>query len=227
MARIQDAKVKESSGAYQRLFGIPGLGCLISRVQSTVISAGTELERIIPEQVEKIDNLDDFVSKKIMPDGVLIATKQQIKKCNLLDSRGPQPDFLIFKRRGGQQNCHVVELKDGHQFDTKKATAERRVIYSFIKHNASRLSYPLSAHFCCFNQKSRQAIVAGFKGRITKKEAMTGQEFCDLLEIDYDQIVDQRRRAQPGNVRFFLQELINIEEVRDILRELLARNDKG
>ena len=233
MARIQDSKVKETSGGYHRLFGIPGLGRLISRVQSTVISSGTELEHIIPEQVKKvgnlIDNLDDFISKKIMPDGVLMATKQQIKNCNLLDSRGPPPDFLIFKQREGQQNCHVVELKDGHLFDTKKANAERHAIHSFIKHNASRLSfsYPLSAHFCCFNQKSRHAIVTGFKGKINREEAMTGQEFCDLLEIDYDQIVAQRRLAQPENVQFFLQELVKIDELRDPLRELLLRNDQG
>ena len=55
---------------------------------------------------------------------------------------------------------------------------------------------------------------------------MTGQEFCDLLEINYDEIVALRKVGQPKNVRDFLQELVNIDEIRPILRKMLRnRND--
>jgi len=221
MARIENAKVKSSSGAYDRLFGIPALGRLISRVQSAVISSGTELERIILDRVERIDDLDEFLQQEIMPDGVLIAPKKQIKKCQSLDFPDAEPDFLIFKRRGGRQHCHVVELKDGHQFDTKKSSAERRAIHSFIERNAQMLPYRISAHFCCFNQDRQDAIVAGFKNKISQAEAMTGRQFCELLEIDYDDIVQKRQSEQPANVRFFLRELVKIDQVRDALRDLL------
>jgi len=225
MARLENAKVKSSSGAYDRLFGIPALGKLISRVQSAVISSGSELERIILARVERIADLDKFLQQEIMRDGVLIASKKQIKKCQSIDFPGAEPDFLIFKRRGGRQRCHVVELKDGHQFDTKKASAERRAIHSFIERNGQRLPYVISAHFCCFNQDSQDAIVAGFKGKINKDEAMTGRQFCKLLEIDYDDIVQERKREQPANVHFFLRELVKIDEVRTILRELMRNRD--
>ncbi len=129
-----------------------------------------------------------------------------------------QGDF----RCAGEENCHVVELKDGHQFDTKKASAERRAIHSFIERNAQYLQYRISAHFCCFNQDSREAIVTGFKNKITQDEAMTGREFCALLEIDYDEIVSDRQSEQPTNVRFFLRELTRIDQVKAILRELLS-----
>ena len=194
MARIQDAKVKGSSGAYQRLFGIAALGDLISRVQSAVISSGTELERLILSRVKQIDDLDEFLKMETMPNGVLIVSKKQIKKSKTLASPSAEPDFLIFKRRHKKQDCHVVELKDGHQFDTKKASAEHQAIYSFIRQNAQRLQYRVSAHFCCFNQDSRDDIVAGFKNRITWDEAMTGREFCELLEIDYDEIIRERKK---------------------------------
>jgi len=221
MAKIEDSAVKETSGAYTRLFGIPELGRLISRIQSTVISSGTELERAVISRVEKIENLDEFLELEIMPDGVLMATKRQIKGCKTLDFPSAEPDFLIFKRRDGQQNCHVVELKDGHVFDTKKASAERQAIHAFIERNAPRMQYRVSAHFCCFNQDSRDAIVAGFKQKIMKEEAMTGREFCELLEIDYDDIVHEREQEQPVNVLFFLRELVKIGQVKTILRDLL------
>jgi len=226
MAKIQDTKIKETSGGYDRLFGIPALGSLISRIQSAVISSGTELERMILERVQQIDDLDRFLQIEIMPDGVRIANKQQIKKCETIDFPGSEPDFLIFKRRDSKQNCYVVELKDGHQFDTKKASAERQSIHSFIERSAHQLQYRVSAHFCCFNQTDRKAIVAGFKNKITRQEAMTGREFCDLLEIDYDEIVSTRQEDQPVNVRFFLAELVKIHEIREALKRLL-KNGNG
>ena len=224
MARIQNSNVRENSRAYERLFGIDELGALMSRVHSAVISSGTELERMVLARVEKIENLDEFLKMEIMPDGVFVAPKKQIKKSVSLEFPEAEPDFLIFKRRQGQQNCHVVELKDGHVFDTKKARAERRAIHAFIEQNAHRIQYRVSCHFCCFNQPDRNAIVAGFKRKITKDEAMTGREFCDLLEIDYDEIVRSRQDEQPANVEFFLQELAKIDEVRRRL-EILLRED--
>ena len=104
MARIKDAQVKETSGGYRRLFGIEALGSLMSRVQSTVISSGTELERIILARTEQIESLDEFLKQEIMPDGVLVATKKQIKKSSSLgfsQSRARFPDFQEKARTAG------------------------------------------------------------------------------------------------------------------------------
>ena len=180
---------------------------------------------MILERVQKINDLDEFLESDIMQDGVRIATKQQIKKCESIDFPGSEPDFLIFKRRQSKQGCYVVELKDGHQFDTKKARAERQAIHSFIERSARQMQYRVSPYFCCFNQDSREAIVAGFKGKITQQEAMTGREFCELLEIDYDEIVAERKKVQPANVRFFLAELVKIREIREALKQLLKNGD--
>ena len=72
MALISDSKPKERSGAYDRLFGIPELGLLISRIQSSVISSGSELERLIIDKVQHIDDLDRFLEQEIMQEGVFI-----------------------------------------------------------------------------------------------------------------------------------------------------------
>ena len=177
---------------------------------------------MIVAAVPNIPDLDEFLEQEIMPDGVLLAPKRQIRRSDTLDFAGSEPDFMVFKRRGGAQSCHIIELKDGHVFDTKKASAEREAMHRFIEHNAQHIPYRFRAHFCAFNQEDRQAIWDGFKRRIDLNEAMTGREFCELLEIDYDAIVRARQADCPDNVEFLLSELVKIEPARHRLMELLG-----
>lgn len=46
-----------------RVIGSDKLGQLLSRVQSTVISNGTELERLIVERSNLIENIDIFIER--------------------------------------------------------------------------------------------------------------------------------------------------------------------
>ena len=222
MARLRDAKPKNTSGAYARLFDNAALGELASKVQSAVISSGSELEAMVSSEVCKISDLDEFLEQEIMPEGVLLARKREIKRSRTLDFAGSEPDFMVFKRRSGVQTCHIIELKDGHVFDTKKASAERQAMHGFIERNAQHIQYRFQAHFCAFNQDNRLAIWEGFKRRIALNEVMTGREFCDLLEIDYDAIVEARRIDGADNVSFFLSELVKIDSIRLRLGDLIG-----
>ena len=222
MARLRDARPKNASGAYERLFGDPQLGTLISKIQGTVIRSGTELERLVSTRVPGIHDLDAFLAQEVMEEGVFLATKKQIKRCKTLDFSGAEPDFMVFKRRKKLQTCHVIELKDGHVFDTKKSSAERQAVHGFIERNAQHIQYRFQAHFCAFNQNDKYAIWNGFKRRIALDEAMTGREFCDLLEIDYDEIVRTRQADCADNLGYFLSELARIDSIKDRLRKLLA-----
>ena len=186
----------------------------MSRVQGAVIASGTELEKLIKEKVDLIDDLDYFLQQEIMQDGIFVADKRKVKKCKTLDFAGAEPDFIIFKRRQGKQQCHLVELKDGDSFDTKKAAAEHSSMHSFIAKNAQHIQYIVRAHFCCFNQDNKQAIIDGFKKKIAPEEAMTGKEFCQLLEIDYNEIVKYRSKQSPENLDYFLSELVKIDSVK-------------
>jgi len=49
---------------------------------------------------------------------------------------------------------------------------------------------------------------------------MTGHEFCDLLEIDYGRIVQNRQADCGDNVEYLLSALLDIEPVRQRIREL-------
>ncbi len=141
MARLRMARPRNTSGSYERLFDNAALGRLVSKIQSAVISSGSELEATIADLVPNIPDLDAFLGQEIMPEGVLLARKRQIKRSDILDFAGSEPDFMVFKRRHGLQACHIVELKDGHVFDTKKASAERQAMHGFIERNARHIQY--------------------------------------------------------------------------------------
>lgn len=115
-----------------------------------------------------------------------------------------------------------VEGRDA--FDTKKAAGEKASMDAFIAANEGRIPYEVHSHFCCFNQDSREAIHEGFKKKIALEETMTGREFCDLLEIDYDEIVRVRKEHASENFRTFFEELLGIPEAAKMIEEL--QNEK-
>ena len=49
---------------------------------------------------------------------------------------------------------------------------------------------------------------------------MTGRELCELLSIDYDRLRMSRQKEQPENLRYFIGELLRIDEVQKIISEL-------
>lgn len=64
MALISQRKgrrAEQTPSGYVRVFGIPELGNLMSKVQGTVISAGTELEKLIMARCKGIPDFDPFV----------------------------------------------------------------------------------------------------------------------------------------------------------------------
>ena len=219
MAKIEDISGRESGGGYERLFNNQALGHLISRVHGATCRAGIELERIIAKKCTSIPNIDTFLSKEIMPEGVFLAPKRTSKQSKTLTFESGVPDFVVFKRRSDNQSCHIIELKDGDAFDTKKAQSENEVLKYFVGEKGCKLRYTVSAHICCFNQSSKEAIVKGFKDKTSKEVAMTGRELCDLLEIDYEGITQLRKKDAEENLEYFVRELLKIESLHSLIKE--------
>ena len=217
MARIEDAAGRATGSGYERLVGDAELGHLLSRVQAAVISSGAQLESLIKSKTALVANVDAFLDLDLMPEGVFVVDKQVLKRSQKLNYAGAEPDFVVFKRRGGQQLCHVIELKDGDTFDTKKAAAEHRAMHTYISKNAQHLPFIVQAHICCFNQESREAIVAGFKRRIPYEEAMTGREFCALLELDYEAIRQERAADAQANLDYLIRAFLALPAVKPYL----------
>lgn len=212
----------DGSSGYTRVLGNAELGQLISRVQSTVISNGTELERIIVSLTNTIPDLEVFidnVTEGLQDDGVYLCQKKTLKKSRYAIA-GIEPDLLVFivERR---RVCKVIELKDGDNFDTKKSASEREHLERFSTLFGARIPFVTEFYICSFNQENKELIEIGFKHKFEPEHIMTGRELCDVLHINYDEIVNSRHEDMKDNFDYFISNLISIPEVRNKIEELL------
>ena len=236
MAKISNSKPKESSGAYERIFGNKELGDLITRVHSTSITNGNELEKIILNHCKDnnylIEDFDDFIENSysfINTDNIIkVVRKKVIKKSQILqniskkkDNVNFEPDFVVLKIDKNNKCCYVIELKDGFEFDTKKISGERQHLEEFANFIAKKIPYCIFIKFCCFNENDKKKIKNGLKGEFEIEEIMTGNEFCDLLNINYKEIIELRKADVEENIEFFVKELLKIENVRKLVEKYI------
>ncbi len=216
MAKIRNANPKQSGGGYERLVGNPAMAEIFTKAQSTVISNGTELEKIISSKSRLVEDLDAFIDScdnGTVEDATYLCTKKVVKasKYNL---PGHEPDFTAFNVDRTKNICYVVELKDGDAFDTKKSLAEKEMLQLFVNHLAPKIPFRTKYYICCFNQSDKEVIVKGFKNVFTIDEVMTGREFCEILGIGYDEIVAMRRNDTDDNFAYVIEKLVEIPEVK-------------
>ena len=217
MAKIRNSNPKTSSGGYERLLGNKDMADIFTKAQSTVISNGTELEKIITERANNIEDLDDFMSKVNsgqMGSGVFLCTKKVTKKSSY-KLEGHEPDFLIFNINDNGKVAHVIELKDGDAFDTKKSAGEKNSLKQFKMHLGSMIEFRTDYKICAFNQSDKEKIISGFKNAFAIDEVWTGRDFCNELGIDYDEIINQRKNDAIDNYDFVLDALAEMEDVQN------------
>lgn len=220
MAKICNAKVGSSSGGYNRVFDNDEIGRLMSKVQSTVISNGSELERIILSRTQNITILDVFiegVTDGNVPNGTYVCTKRVLKKSSYkLDKH--EPDLLIFIVQQ-RRVCRIIELKDGDAFDTKKASGEQESLERFNLHIGAKIPFVSDYFVCCFNQINKEEIVKGFKNVFGIEHVMTGKELCEILNISYEEIIEERKRDAKANIEYFYQQFKSIPIIKEMLDE--------
>ena len=93
----------------------------------------------------------------------------------------------------------LIELKDGDTFDTKKVAGEieslilaKNYLVKFRKIEEKNITI----HYCSFNAINHEQIKKGAKGLLPEDSAMTGKELCKELGLDFEKIVDERRKYQ-------------------------------
>ncbi|WP_224316109.1 hypothetical protein [Campylobacter canadensis] len=47
---------------------------------------------------------------------------------------------------------------------------------------------------------------------------MTGKELCEILSINYDEILNIRKKDAKENLEYFIDELIKIKEIKKIIK---------
>lgn len=216
MAKIRNSNPKNSSGGYERLIGDATLANLFTKAQSTVISNGTELEKIITSRANTIQDLDVFmkeVNSGHLTEGVFLCEKKVTKKSSFKLYKH-EPDFLIFIIKPEGKFAYVVELKDGDTFDTKKSSGEKSSLIQFKNHLGSMIEFRTDYKICAFNQLDKEKIVSGFKNEFSLDEVWTGVDFCDTLNIDYDDIINQRKDDTIDNYEYIIEYLSEIEAIK-------------
>ncbi len=206
MAKIEDTKTGRKDGGYSRLFGNDDLGSLFSQVHATSIRAGTELELLITAESTVLKDLDGFINGTLKQ-GTYLITKKLIKSSETL-KYSKEPDFLILVVKCNR--CLIIELKDGDGFDTKKSAGELKHLLEYQTHLSKKVPYKTAIYVCCFNQEDKQVIFNGFKGKFTLEQIMTGSEFCKLLDIKKDDILQTRKKHQQENIAYLKNRLKSI-----------------
>jgi hypothetical protein len=221
--KIQDMRPKTTSGGYERVFNNQELGDLITKIQATVISNGTELERIVLSQSKVIDDVDAFIDDVTygrQREGVFVAPKKCVKK-SWRTIPGIEPDFIIFIVEKNRI-CKIVELKDGYMFDTKKVKGEKENLETFTEKFGSKIPFVTEWYICCFNEDDKSIIKEGLKNEFDESHILTGREFCKILNINYDSIIEQRKNDGIENLQFFISEMLAIDNVADIIKKQLS-----
>lgn len=214
---------KTTSGGYERVFNNQQLGELITKIQATVISNGTELERIILARSNVIDDVDAFIDDVTygrQSEGIFVAPKKYVKK-SWRTVPNIEPDILIFIVERNRI-CKIIELKEGCMFDTKKVKGEKENLETFTEKFGSKIPFVTEWYICCFNENNKAIIMEGLKNEFDKTHILTGREFCEILNIDYDSIIEQRKNDGIENLHYFISEMLSIENVADIIKKRLA-----
>lgn len=220
MAKICNAKVSTSSGGYNRVFNNDQMGRLMAKVQSTVISNGNELEKIILSKTQNIIDLDVYIEKVTigeMKNGTYVCTKRILRK-SIYKLDGNEPDLLIFIVQQ-RRVCKIIELKDGDSFDTKKALGEQEHLERFNLHIGAKIPFVSDYYVCCFNQTNKEKIVEGFKNAFSIEHVMTGKELCEILGISYDEILEERKKDAKANIEYFYHELMGIPAIKELFED--------
>ena len=204
MALISNARGRgenETPSGYERLFGNRQLGMLMSKVQSAVISTGNELEGMLANEIK--DTRGISIQK--------INKENRIFK-GIKDGHDIIIDCVVEKNG----KFMLIEIKDGDTFDTKKVAGEVDSLLTAKEHiiKTHKLKeQDISVFYCSFNATSHEQVERGAKGLLPKGSAMTGQEFCKLVGLDFDKIVQERKKDQQENLNYFISELKKIPEI--------------
>ncbi|ECL0318803.1 restriction endonuclease [Campylobacter coli] len=217
---------KNGISGYTRVIGNNELGQLLSRVQACVISNGNELEKLLISRCSIIEDIDIFiknVEKNNIQQGTFLCTKRILKQTQKYKevTKGIEPDMIIFIV-SNFRICKIIELKDGDMFDTKKVKGEKANLITFTEKFGAKIPFSTDYYICCFNQNNKEVIKEGMKNEFELEHIMTGKELCEILNIEYQEILNIRKKDMEDNFNYFIEELLKIPEVLEKIKQILS-----
>ena len=217
MAIIADAtkrreKKKNFKSGYVEVLGNIELSNLITDIHSTKISNGTQLELILESKIKEsllIKDLDAFLKTDNHKSGVYLVNKQTLKKSKKFEGR-IWVDFLIIEISNSKKMCYIIELKSGSVLDTGKSESERYKLGKFQDMLSKKVTYETSIFIVSFHEKEKDIIKKGFKNKFNINEIMTGIEMCQLLGINYEEVLLIFEKEQKENETYVLNKMKQI-----------------
>lgn len=220
MARYANATPKAEAGNTTRIFG--AFGRIITKAQSTLITSGHDLERMVKMQLEPWMPGDDFFNNENKP-GIYYSTAKKLRElCPNLDiPKERLPDLLIVDNREGRRIIYFIELKIGDAFDTKKANAEQESIERFSNELSSQLDYKTHIFVCSFFAKDIQSMYIGWKEKISRTNLITGMELCNKFGMDFDAIEAAFEADKVLNMKDFAADAVADPERREYILQAI------
>jgi len=202
MPLIKDSKgrgEKDTPSGYERVFGNKQLGQLFSKVHATAIREGNELEKILASKLRDTRGIsiqDINKTKRIF---------KNIKKGHTI-----KIDCIVETI----DEIKIIEIKDGDTFDTKKVAGEiesLEIVKEFLEKKCPNKK--IVKVFSSFNATNHEQIRRGAKGLLDDCQPMTGRELCEILGVDFEEIVEERKETDEDNKDFLVEELKKISEI--------------
>jgi len=231
--KIKDVKPKgdiKESGYYQ-VVGNEAFAEILRKVQSTTISNGIELEKIIYSNVKfkkfnKI-NFDEFI------DIVKNATTDLYFKSISIGKEKFTINSIIFSGKNKMildsayysiedNTLYLGEIKNGMGLDTKKSEKEidslselRKLCKNYLKLNIEIFI----VLFIC-TDLSHASIKTDRKDFLK----YTGKEYCEKIGISYDEIKKIRSEEGQENLENIVTEMYKIPEIKNIINKIKKEN---
>ena len=241
--KIKEIIPKNSSRGWELLFGDEKISYLMSQISSAIIQTGILLENKVKQALSKnkklkiINDLVEFekivVRKEFLSNSDIYFFESALVK-NYFKNRDEllqkyfkvnpktkkaifsQPDFnFLFLIK---KCIYVVELKLGTTFDTKKIEGEKSSADAYIKFMQENINnYNYHWYFCSFLAKDINEWSKGVKNKIQKENLIIGKKLCDLIGINYDQVLNDIQNDQIDNIKY----------VHEIINEVLVKKIKS
>jgi len=204
MAQIKDANPKTPS-AYLRVTDNPFLAEILQKSHSTMIRNGNELEDLIAENsnlnVSKNISISSF-DPSDYEDQTLI---HKFKIENQTSIKNTHVDFLLINPKN--KSMILIEMKDGDNFDTKKATGEIDKLENCQRHfNKTYSEWETKASIVLWNNED--ITQASFKDFRAKNYIINGRTIQNTLGVKWDNIELKRKQDRFFNTKWLIRNIL-------------------
>ena len=175
------------------------LSNILSSLHSLFIANGTDLEHKL------FDACQTIKLKKVLIGDIDFNTNQYISNCtikNILPTKIILDIVYI-----SDDTVYVFEMKDGSDFDTEKSKSMVQKTKLCETLFSSYTNKKIVCKIVCFNLDDIKKASLKVSKEECNEYLMTGQDFCDIVNINMDEINTLRSFDNEENFKYLLRNL--------------------